>query len=57
MAIGGNYVSKIERGVVNCPNRAYRQAFGMLFNVWSDAEPDRARAARGEFGLVTLDGQ
>ena len=29
-AIDGNYVSKLERGVITWPNRAYRQAFRTL---------------------------
>jgi hypothetical protein len=47
LAIDGNYVSKLERGVITWPNRAYRQAFRTLFNVMSDAElgfyPSRTR--------------
>lgn len=47
LAIDGNYVSKLERGVITWPNRAYRQAFRTLFNVPSDAElgfyPSRTR--------------
>jgi hypothetical protein len=46
-AIDGNYVSKLERGVITWPNRAYRQAFRTLFNVLNDAElgfyPSRTR--------------
>jgi hypothetical protein len=46
-AIDGNYVSKLERGVITWPNRAYRQAFRTLFNVFNDAElgfyPSRTR--------------
>jgi len=38
LAIDGNYVSKLERGVITWPNRAYRRAFRTLFNVLSDAE-------------------
>jgi hypothetical protein len=37
-AINGNYVSKLERGVITWPNRAYRQAFRTFFNAMSDAE-------------------
>lgn len=37
-AIDGNYISKLERGVITWPNRAYRQAFRTLFGVSSDAE-------------------
>jgi hypothetical protein len=47
LAIDGNYVSKLERGVITWPNRAYRQAFRTLFGVSSDAElgfyPSRTR--------------
>lgn len=47
LAIDGNYVSKLERGVITWPNRAYRQAFRTLFNVTSDADlgfyPSRTR--------------
>lgn len=46
-AIDGNYVSKLERGVITWPNRAYRQAFRTLFNVLNDVElgfyPSRTR--------------
>ena len=37
-AIDGNYVSKLERGAITWPNRAYRQAFRAFFKVQSDAE-------------------
>ena len=47
LAINGNYVSKLERGVITWPNRAYRQAFRTLFGVASDADlgfyPSRTR--------------
>jgi hypothetical protein len=47
LAIDGNYVSKLERGVITWPNRAYRDAFRALFGVSSDAElgfyPSRTR--------------
>jgi hypothetical protein len=47
MAIGGNYVSKLERGVITWPNSAYRAAFREFFNAESDAElgfyPSRTR--------------
>lgn len=47
LAIDGNYVSKLERGVITWPNRAYRQAFRTLFGVASDADlgfyPSRTR--------------
>jgi hypothetical protein len=46
-AIDGNYVSKLERGVITWPNRVYRQAFRTLFGVANDAElgfyPSRTR--------------
>src|SRR5277367_2175513 len=70
LAINGNYVSKLERGVITWPNRAYRQAFRTLFGVTNDADlgfyPSRTRrdaerwkamAARGRGGdgdVVTL---
>ena len=38
LAIDGNYVSKLERGVITWPNQAYRRAFRTLFNAVSDAE-------------------
>lgn len=38
MSIDGNYVSKLERGVITWPNRAYREAFRTFFNAMSDAE-------------------
>lgn len=47
-AIDGNYVSKLERGVITWPNRDYRQAFRTFFNAMSDAElgfyPSRIRS-------------
>lgn len=47
MAIGGNYVSKLERGVITWPNRVYREAFRAFFNADTDAElgfyPSRTR--------------
>lgn len=47
LAIDGNYVSKLERGVITWPNRSYRAAFRMLFNALSDDElgfyPSRTR--------------
>lgn len=47
LAIDGNYVSKLERGVITWPNRAYRQAFRTFFGVANDAElgfyPSRTR--------------
>jgi hypothetical protein len=38
MAIDGNYVSKLERGVITWPNSAYRAAFRTFFNAESDAD-------------------
>jgi hypothetical protein len=38
LAIDGNYVSKLERGVITWPNRAYREAFRVLFHAVNDAE-------------------
>jgi hypothetical protein len=47
LAIDGNYVSKLERGVITWPNRAYRQAFRTLFGAANDADlgfyPSRTR--------------
>jgi hypothetical protein len=47
LAIDANYVSKLERGVITWPNRAYRDAFRTFFGAASDAElgfyPSRAR--------------
>jgi len=47
LAINGNYVSKLERGVITWPNRAYRQAFRTLFTAGNDSElgfyPSRTR--------------
>ena len=47
-AIDGNYVSKLERGVITWPNRDYRQAFRTFFNAMSDADlgfyPSRIRS-------------
>jgi hypothetical protein len=59
LAIDGNYVSKLERGVITWPNRAYRQAFRTLFNVLSDADlgfyPRRTRKD-AERWLTSADG-
>ena len=59
LAIDGNYISKLERGVITWPNRAYRQAFRTFFNVLSDAElgfyPSRTRRD-AERWLVPADG-
>jgi len=67
LAINANYVSKLERGVITWPNRAYRQAFRTLFGVAKDADlgfyPSRtrrdaerwtARAKGGDGDVVTL---
>jgi hypothetical protein len=70
LAIDGNYMSKLERGVITWPNRAYRQAFRTLFGVAKDADlgfyPSRtrrdaerwkamtARAKGGDGDVVTL---
>jgi transcriptional regulator with XRE-family HTH domain len=69
LAINGNYVSKLERGVITWPNRAYREAFRALFGAANDDElgfyPSRTRRdaerweamrARGKSGgdAVTL---
>ena len=47
LAIDGNYVSKLERGVITWPNSAYREAFRTYFGAASDAElgfyPKRTR--------------
>jgi hypothetical protein len=47
LAIDANYVSKLERGVITWPNRAYRDAFRTFFGAASDAElgfyPSRTR--------------
>jgi len=58
LAIDGNYVSKLERGVITWPNRSYRQAFRTLFGVASDAElgfyPSRTRRDAERFGALAL---
>lgn len=36
--IDGNYVSKLERGIITWPNRVYRQALRELFGAASDAD-------------------
>lgn len=38
LAIDGNYVSKLERGIITWPNRTYRDAFRELFGAATDAE-------------------
>ena len=59
LAIDGNYVSKLERGVITWPNRSYREAFRTLFNVLSDAElgfyPSRTKRD-AERWLTSADG-
>jgi hypothetical protein len=59
MAIGGNYVSKLERGVITWPNRAYREAFRAFFHAESDAElgfyPSRTKRD-AEHELTPADG-
>lgn len=60
LAIDGNYVSKLERGVITWPNRAYREAFRTLFNVVDDAElgfyPSRTRKDAEEWRLSSGSG-
>lgn len=57
LAINGNYVSKLERGVITWPNRAYRQAFRTLFNVSKDADlgfyPRRTRRDAERWKAIT----
>lgn len=57
LAIDGNYVSKLERGVITWPNRAYRQAFRTLFGVANDAElgfyPSRTRRDAERWAAMT----
>ena len=57
LAIDGNYVSKLERGVITWPNRAYRQAFRTLFGVANDAElgfyPSRTRRDAERLAAMT----
>jgi len=38
LAIDANYVSKLERGVITWPNRAYRDAFRTFYGAANDAE-------------------
>jgi hypothetical protein len=38
LAIDGNYVSKLERGIITWPNRTYREAFRELFGAAADSE-------------------
>jgi transcriptional regulator with XRE-family HTH domain len=37
-ALDGNYVSKLERGRITWPNRAYRHALRVIFDVPTDAD-------------------
>jgi hypothetical protein len=57
LAINGNYVSKLERGVITWPNRAYRQAFRTLFGVANDADlgfyPSRTRRDAERWNAMT----
>ncbi len=57
LAIDGNYVSKLERGVITWPNRAYRQAFRTLFSAASDSElgfyPSRTRRDAERWQVMT----
>lgn len=58
LAIDGNYVSKLERGVITWPNRAYRQAFRTLFGVANDADlgfyPSRTRRDAEQLEAMAL---
>jgi hypothetical protein len=58
LAINGNYVSKLERGVITWPNRAYRQAFRTLFGVANDADlgfyPSRTRRDAERWKAMTV---
>jgi hypothetical protein len=60
LAIDGNYVSKLERGVITWPNGAYREAFRTLFCVLTDAElgfyPSRTSRRAAEVRLTTAEG-
>jgi hypothetical protein len=57
LAINGNYVSKLERGVITWPNRAYRQAFRTFFSVSKDADlgffPSRTRRDAERWKAIT----
>lgn len=59
LAIDGNYVSKLERGVITWPNRSYRQAFRTLFGVANDAElgfyPSRTRRDAERWQMMTTE--
>ena len=58
LAIDGNYVSKLERGVITWPNRAYREAFRTLFGVANDADlgfyPSRTRRDAEQLEAMAL---
>lgn len=58
-ALDGNYISKLERGVITWPNRAYRHAFRMLFSVLSDSElgfyPNRTKRAAEQWPVPAPD--
>src|SRR5215472_6383484 len=58
LAIDGNYVSKLERGVITWPNRAYREAFRTLFGVPNDADlgfyPSRTRRDAEQLEAMAL---
>lgn len=57
LAIDGNYVSKLERGVITWPNRAYRDAFRTLFDAGSDSElgfyPSRTRRDAEQWRMLS----
>jgi transcriptional regulator with XRE-family HTH domain len=61
LAINGNYISKLERGVITWPNRAYRQAFGTLFGVSKDPDlgfyPSRTRRDAESCEAITARGK
>jgi hypothetical protein len=61
LAINGNYISKLERGVITWPNRAYRQAFRTLFGVSKDADlgfyPSRTRRDAERWKAITARGK
>lgn len=58
LAIDANYVSKLERGIITWPNRAYREAFRTFFGVTSDAElgfyPRRTRRDAESWGRPSV---
>jgi transcriptional regulator with XRE-family HTH domain len=61
LAINGNYISKLERGVITWPNRAYRQAFRALFGVSKDDDlgfyPSRTRRDAERWKAITARGK